>query len=253
MNYESTPPMQIAQQVKLFLVAAALCALGASFQGCAASGRGARPGGGAATAVRDPYARQVTLFDAERLLLTSDYSSRHYGRPGSGLTDPQLIVVHSTATATLQETLRSFRSARLDRLGRQEIASGGDVNVSAHYLIDSDGDLYQLAAEDIICRHAIGYNYTAIAIENVAADADRLTEQQARATAALVCRIAGRHPTIRYLIGHHEYRDSTLPHHRLLVERDASYRFTGKSDPGPRFMAQVRQLVHEDCDLTLAN
>ena len=59
--------------------------------------------------------------------------------------------------------------------------------------------------------------------------------------------------TIHYLIGHYEYRDSTLPHYRLFIERDAAYRFTDKTDPGPVFMARVRQLLKELYGITLSD
>ena len=201
----------------------------------------------------DPKAEQVPIFDAERLLLTSAYSSRHYGKSGFRLTDPQMVVVHYTAIANLQDTLKFFKPSELNRAFRRDIASGGEVNVSAHYLVDSDGRLYQLAPEDVICRHTIGFNYTAIGIENIAADATQLSDLQAQATAGLISRMVGRHPSIRYLIGHYEYRDSVLPHYRLLVEHDASYRFTDKTDPGPTFMARVRQLLRELYGITLSD
>jgi N-acetylmuramoyl-L-alanine amidase len=90
-------------------------------------------------------------------------------------------------------------------------------------------------------------------IENVAADAGGLPDGQAQATAALISRIVCRHRSIRYLIGHYQYRDDKLPHHRLLIERDAAYRFTDKVDPGPVFMARVRQLLKELYGLTLSD
>jgi N-acetylmuramoyl-L-alanine amidase len=201
----------------------------------------------------DPKAVQLPVFDAQRLLLTSVYSRDHYGKDTFRLTDPELIVVHYTAIESLADTLRFFKPALLDRQFRKDIASGGDVNVSAHYVIDTLGKLYQLAPEDVICRHTIGFNYSAIGIENVAADADHLSDQQAQATAALISRIVGRHPTIHYLIGHHEYRDSNLPHYRLFIEHDAAYHFTDKIDPGPIFMARVRQLLKELYGITLSD
>jgi|GEM_PF-847414 len=201
----------------------------------------------------DPQARQFPIFDAQRLLLTSVYSRNHYGKDTFRLTDPEMIVVHYTAIQSLPDTLHFFKPALLDRQFRSDIASGGDVNVSAHYVVDSHGELYQLAAENVICRHTIGFNHTAIGIENVAADSGHLTDQQAQATAGLISRIAIRHPTIHYLIGHYEYRDSSLPHYRLFIERDAAYRFTDKTDPGPVFMARVRLLLKELYGITFSD
>jgi N-acetylmuramoyl-L-alanine amidase len=225
--------------------------------GCSSSGVSVHPAPrplaepGATRNLVDPYATQVPIFDGQRLLLTSVYSRVHYGKETSRLTDPELIVVHYTAIASLQDSLHFFQPALLDRQFRQDIASGGDVNVSAHYLVDTLGERYQLAPEDVICRHTIGFNYTAIGIENVAADADHLSDRQAQATAGLISRIVSRHPTIHYLIGHHEYQDKTLPHYRLLIEHDAAYAFTDKIDPGPIFMARVRQLLKELYGMTL--
>jgi N-acetylmuramoyl-L-alanine amidase len=226
--------------IRILLAAAAICTLALLIQGCSTT-----------RAVADPMASQLPVFDNQRLLLTSEYSRDHYGKSGFTLTDPQMIVVHYTAIATLHDTLEFFKHPLLDRRFRADIAQGGDVNVSAHYVVDTDGALYQLAPENIVCRHIIGFNYTAIGIENIAADADHLSDRQAQATAALVSRVLERHPSIRYLIGHHEYRDSMLPHYRLLVEKDASYRFTEKIDPGPLFMARVRQLLKDVYRITL--
>jgi N-acetylmuramoyl-L-alanine amidase len=249
---------QIFRQMTLCLLAAGFYALGGIFQGCSASSVRASSNPTSAqcnpaSAQCDPQAAQVPIFTQQRLLLTSEYSRVHYGNPTSTLTDPELIVVHYTAIPDLKDTLRFFEPAQLDRQYRNDIARGGDVNVSAHYVVDTNGGLYQLAPEDVICRHTIGFNQTAIGIENLAADADHLSDKQAQATAGLISRVVGRHPTIRYLIGHHEYRESSLPHYKLFVEHDASYRFTDKMDPGPLFMARVRQLLKERYGLTLSD
>lgn len=197
----------------------------------------------ATAAVFDPQAIQRPIFDAERLQLTVDYARRHYGAATAVLKNPQMIVVHFTTIPTLQKSLDFFLPARIDHQIRRDIAGGGEVNVSAHYLVDRDGTLYQLAAEDILCRHIIGFNHSAIGIENVAVNADDLTTAQLEANAALISRIVQRQPTITYLLGHHEYRDRTLPHYQLYREVDVTYRFTDKVDPGAVFMTQLRALL----------
>ena len=63
-----------------------------------------------------------------------------------------MIVVHYTAIPTLQRTLDFFQPSLLNREFRKDIAQGGGVNVSVHYVIDTFGALYQLAPEDVICR-----------------------------------------------------------------------------------------------------
>ena len=39
--------------------------------------------------------------------------------------------------------------------------------VCAHFVIDTDGTIYQLVNLRVRCRHAIGMNWTAIGIEHV--------------------------------------------------------------------------------------
>jgi N-acetyl-anhydromuramyl-L-alanine amidase AmpD len=197
----------------------------------------------ATASVLDSQARPQPLFDTERMRLTVDYARHHYGAASAVLNNPQMIVVHFTTIPTLQKSLDFFRPAHIDPQIRRDIAGGGEVNVSAHYLVDGDGTLYQLAGEDILCRHIIGFNHSAIGIENVAVDADDLTPAQLEANAALISRIVQRQPSIRYLLGHHEYRDRTLPHYQLYREVDTTYRFTDKVDPGPLFMTRLRALL----------
>lgn len=199
----------------------------------------------------DPQAVQRPIFDAERIELTVDYSRHHYDVATAAMNDPQMIVVHYVTIPTLQRSMDFFRPSRIDHNIRRDIASGGEVNVSAHYLVDRDGTLYQLAGEDLLCRHIIGFNHSAIGIENVAFDADDLTKAQLEANAALISRIVQRHPSIRYLLGHHEYRDRSLPHYRLYREVDTTYRFTDKVDPGSVFMDQLRMLLDQRYNIRL--
>jgi N-acetyl-anhydromuramyl-L-alanine amidase AmpD len=210
----------------------------------------AAPGNATASAF-DPQAIQRPIFDAERLQLTANYARQHYGEATAVLTNPQMIVVHFVTIPTLQKSLDFFRPPHIDHQIRRDIVGGGEVNVSAHYLIDRDGTLYQMAGEDVLCRHIIGFNHTAIGIENVAANAADLTTAQLEANATLISRIVQRQPTIRYLLGHHEYRDRTLPHYQLYREDDAAYRFTDKVDPGPLFMARLRALLEQSYGLRL--
>lgn len=201
----------------------------------------------------DPQASTRSIFTDERLQLTAGYCLTHYGSESTELREPQMIVVHYTAFATKGESFSFFAPPRLDTVSRRDITGGGAVNVSAHYLIDRDGTILQLAPDNVICRHTIGFNWTAIAIENVGSKASELTSAQASATVDLISRLVARHPSIAYLIGHYEYRKTDLPHYGLFREDDRSYKFTAKVDPGPAFMARVRELLRERHGLVLKN
>ena len=54
--------------------------------------------------------------------------------------------------------------------------------------------------------------------------------------------LTNKYPTIKYLIGHHEYRE--YENSPLWLEKDDGYR-TVKADPGDRFMNAVRAGVNE--------
>src|ERR1035437_3239745 len=91
----------------------------------------------------DPQATFSSIFNDERFRLTASYCLTHYGNESAELRDPQLVVVHYTAFATRDESYRFFAPPRLDKVSRRDIANGGAVNVSAHYLIDRDGTILQ--------------------------------------------------------------------------------------------------------------
>jgi N-acetylmuramoyl-L-alanine amidase len=203
----------------------------------------------ASAAAGEVTVRELPIFNEKRLALTREYARAHYGAETDRLENPQMIVVHFTAFATMKESLDFFRPTLLT--SRDDIKSGGRVNVSAHYMVDKGGEIYRTAADDILCRHIIGFNHLALGIENVAGDQRGLTDAQLKADAELIAELVRRHPTVNYLIGHHEYEDRSLPHYRLRLELQKGYRPTAKVDPGREFMARLRELLKEKYALEL--
>ena len=213
---------------------------------------------GAAPAI-DPAHR--TPIDPERVRLTREYLALHNPQLAASLPAadapesiafvPRMIVVHYTAIPTLKATLATFAPLEIDA-GRELVARNGRLNVGIQYVVDRDGRIYSLYPETVIARHVIGLNHVAIGIENVG-DADLggpaarapLTPAQLAANVALVRDLVRRHPTIEFLIGHHEYRDvehPAHPAHRLFHEAIEGYR-TEKVDPGKRFMRHLRRAL----------
>jgi N-acetylmuramoyl-L-alanine amidase len=100
--------------------------------------------------------------------------------------------------------------------------------VCAHFIIDTDGTIYQLVNLGIRCRHAIGMNWTAIGIEHVGTSDRQILRNHAMMRASL-------HLTVwlmdRYgiswgdVIGHAETLQS--PYHH---ERYRSWRCSTHSD-----------------------
>lgn len=194
------------------------------------------PGGGDAPAIVDaPMA-----WSAERERLTLLYRRQHSDPDAADLAiDPRVIVLHYTAGGSAAGTRRYFDNVRIEA-ARQQLARAGAVNVSAHFIVDRDGTIYQLQPPTRFARHCIGLNHIAIGIENAGDEAAfPLTDAQVAADAALVRELARRY-RITHLLGHYEVMK--FRRHPYYLERDAAYK-NDKPDPGPRFMALVRARV----------
>jgi N-acetylmuramoyl-L-alanine amidase len=192
-----------------------------------------------AGSVEAPALKEYPILSEKRLALTREYALLHYGTDSASLARPLMIVVHYTAIAGLKDSLSTFKPDLL-AAGRTDIAGHGNVNVGVHYVVAPDGALYSLLPETVMGRHTIGFNWCAIGIEIVARGEKNLTEAELESTTRLVAWILSRHPSITYLIGHHEYMRKSLPHFTLYREADASYKPTVKIDPGDAFMKKLR-------------
>jgi N-acetyl-anhydromuramyl-L-alanine amidase AmpD len=58
--------------------------------------------------------------------------------------------------------------------------------VSAHYIVDKNGDIYQMVADSDKAWHAFGENADSIGIEHVARPGETLTPAQEQATVHLI-------------------------------------------------------------------
>ena len=163
------------------------------------------------------------------------YLVQHYGAQPPKVLEAKMVVVHWTGGETAKSAWNTFASSALG--GRSDIKSGGDVNVSAHYLVDRDGTIFQLLPEDHFARHCIGVNHISIGIENVGGTSSTpLTTQQLDSNVALIKDLKQRHQ-IDVVIGHHEIKD--FEEHPYFVETNPKYRSV-KVDPGESFMDELR-------------
>ena len=114
-------------------------------------------------APRPAIASKPIPFDAKRRAETAAYARRHYGAAHATwrLRDPHVIVEHYTATASFSPVFSYFSQDAADP-ELHELPG-----VCAHYVIDTDGTIYQLVSTAVMCRHTVGLNYTAIGIEHV--------------------------------------------------------------------------------------
>jgi beta-N-acetylhexosaminidase len=142
------------------------------------------------------------------------YAQEHYGLDTFRLVHPQVIVEHFTASSTFDPVFNTFAANRphLDEL----------PGTCAHFVIDTDGTIYQLVSLDLMCRHTVGLNYTAIGIEMVGQSDQDILGNPSQLTGALdltLWLMQRFQIQLRNVIGHNE--SLTSPFHKELV---ASFR-----------------------------
>ena len=182
-------------------------------------------------------------FGPDRIAMTKEYIKSHYGMNVQNIViTPKIIMLHWTAEMDFDKSFKRLQPEKL-LSDRKDIVKASALNVSSHFMVDRDGTIYRLMPENWMARHVIGLNYSSIGIENIGGKdnkIDDLTPEQRQANIDLVLYLKAKYPTIEYLIGHHEYKQ--MEHTPLWLEKDKGYR-TVKSDPGEKFMADIRKGV----------
>jgi N-acetylmuramoyl-L-alanine amidase len=170
--------------------------------------------------LQPPIVWKKIPFGSKRKRQMAAYSKRHYGTRSYVLEDPPVIVEHYTDGDSFQSTWNYF-AANVRHLGEMP-------GVCSHFVVDSDGTIYQLVNLKIRCRHTIGLNDGAIGIEMVGtSDAQILHRKpQLRAALKLTLWLVARFGIqVRNVIGHAESLRS--PYHHELY---ASWRCMTHSD-----------------------
>jgi beta-N-acetylhexosaminidase len=192
----------------------ALAAVFASAAVVLADGRPGRVAAGAA-ARHVPKPRIVwdpIPFGTKRKAETVAYVRRHYGsfmRPTWRLVHPRVIVIHYTDGPTFSSAWNTFA----DDVPDSEL--GELPQTCAHFIVDTNGTIYQLVSVGTICRHTVGLNWTALGIEHVGySDGQilgngRQMSSSLRLVRWLRCRF---HIPIKNVIGHNESLSSPYHH-----------------------------------------
>jgi beta-N-acetylhexosaminidase len=158
---------------------------------------------------KPPIVWKPIPYGQKRLDEMAAYSKRHYGKRTWHLTSPHVIVEHYTdgtsysgAWATMASNARHL---------------GELPGTCSHFVVDTDGTIYQLVPMYIRCRHAVGMNYTAFGIEHVGTS-DRMVlgnHAQMRSSLRLTLWLMVRSDiNIGNVIGHNETLESPY-HHEL--------------------------------------
>jgi beta-N-acetylhexosaminidase len=168
----------------------------------------------AASAAAAPRPRIVWKripFGALRKAETRAYAKRHYGVATDRLR-PKAIVEHFTASSTFGSAWSTFASDAPD------VELHERPGVCSHFIVDTDGTIYQLVSLTLICRHTVGLNDRAIGIEHVGdSDAEILGRPRQLAASLRLTRWLQFRYGIRTrdVIGHSESLSSPYHHERV--------------------------------------
>jgi hypothetical protein len=143
-------------------------------------------------------------------------SPNRSSRNGAAIT---MIVMHCTE-GSLAGTIATFRDGSSS--GRQ---------VSAHYVIDRNGDIYQMVEDGHRANHCRGANSNSIGIEHVATQVQALTAAQSAASARLV----------RWLLQQYDIPSTRVFGHDFAP----GYSGGGTSCPDALFGAHTQQAVQD--------
>ena len=173
--------------------------------------------------------RPVRLTEYRQQLMR-EYALLHYGEEMTEII-PQVVIVHWTEFPEADSVHRYFY---------KEVRGDGTLNVCSQFLVDRDGTIFRLTPETMLDRHAIGYNWCAIGIENVGGvdKKEDLTQEQLQANLILIRYLQEKYPTIRYVWGH--YQQIAAKKSGLFRENVSGY-FHEKVDPGPKFMKALQK------------
>jgi len=112
-------------------------------------------------APRPHIVTRPVAFPAKRKTEMQAYAKRHYGLATWQLRSPKVIVEHITVSSTFASAFSTY-NADVPDSELHELPG-----TCAHFVIDTDGTIYQLVPLGVMCRHTVGLNWTAIGIEHV--------------------------------------------------------------------------------------
>ena len=193
-----------------------------------------------ATPPRPAVVAKPIAFPAARKLEMQAYAKRHYGIDTWRLRNPKVIVEHITVSSTFGSAYATF-AADVPDSELHELPG-----TCAHFVVDTDGTIYQLVPLEVMCRHTVGLNWTAIGIEHVGlSDAQVLgNARQLAASLALTTWLMSRyHIGLGDVIGHNESLTSRFHHESLrgLALPDARRLEQGRHEHVPRAAGSCRQ------------
>ena len=168
--------------------------------------------------LKPPIVWKRIPFGDTRKRQTAAYSDRHYGHRSWHLVDPPVIVEHYTDGDSWRSAWNYFAS--------NAVHLGEHPGVCSHFIVDTDGTIYQLVNLKIRCRHTIGLNDRAIGIEMVGTSDAQILHRTRELRAALdltLWLVARFGIQIRNVIGHAESLSSPYHHENVASLRNQTH------------------------------
>jgi beta-N-acetylhexosaminidase len=190
--------------------------------------------------LRPPIVAKRIPFGTRRERQTAAYSRRHYGKRTWRLTDPHVIVEHYTDGTSFDSAWNYFAT--------NERHMGEMPGVCAHFVVDTDGTIYQLVNLAKRCRHAIGMNWTAIGIEMVGTSDRQILHRHPQIRAALrltLWLMARTGINVGNVIGHAETLESPY-HHELYPSWRCQTHADWQRPDMNRFRHRLRRLAERE-------
>jgi N-acetylmuramoyl-L-alanine amidase len=178
------------------------------------------------------------IFNDLRKKLSLKYIKKHYGKTlKKPEIKPVMVVVHWTESGTFKSAWWTMEKPYISK-SRKYVGKASLLNVSAHFLVDRKGKIFQLMGETYFARHTIGLNLISIGIENVGGTKrSPLTKKQLKSNIKLIRYLVLKYK-IKYVIGHFEYLSFRKT--PLWMELNPKY-ITYKKDPGKKFINNIRK------------
>jgi N-acetylmuramoyl-L-alanine amidase len=176
---------------------------------------------------KPPIVYDPIPFGAKRKAEMAAYALRHYGIDTYRLVHPHVIVIHFTDSSDFQSTYNTFAPDVPD-VELHELPG-----TCSHFVIDRVGIIHQLVPLDIMCRHTVGLNWTAIGIEHVGFHDQEILDNPSQLNASLQlvhwlrCRF---HIEIKNVIGHNESLTSPYHHENVAAMRNQTHDDFNKAD-----------------------
>ena len=150
------------------------------------------------------------------------------------LADIDLVVIHCTELPDLA-TAREY--------GERVLYAESGTGNSGHFYIDRDGSVHRYVSLDRVAHHTRGYNPRSVGIELVntgrfphwldsthQAMDEAYTDAQIESLVALLQRLQGEVPSLRFVAGHEDLDTAEVE-----ASDDPSRKVRRKRDPGPLF------------------